>query len=185
MSRTRSGISIHRSVDTSWPMMAIGKIGVRSGGVSGSRVRGLRNGPSGSGRSATMLYQRSGSSSSLRRNLVGILSSSASPVGHCSGGYAPRRHRLEVRMAAKAETQQMRAVRFGEYGPATNLVVADMDRPEPKEGEVLVRVRATGVNAIDWKLRAGHLQAYMPVELPHTPGFDLAGTVDQVGAGVS
>ena len=88
-------------------------------------------------------------------------------------------------MAADPHVPQMRAVRFKDYGPATNLMVADIDRPQPKEGEVLVRVRATGVNAIDWKLRAGYLQARMPVELPHTPGFDLAGTVDQVGAGVS
>ena len=32
---------------------------------------------------------------------------------------------------------------------------------------MLVRVRAAGVNPIDWKLRAGYLQAFMPVELPH------------------
>src|SRR6202165_3001223 len=88
-------------------------------------------------------------------------------------------------MEADPQVPQMRAVRFEDYGPATNLMVADIDRPQPKEGEVLVRVRATGVNALDWKLRAGYLQARMPGELPHTPGFDVAGTVEQVGSGVS
>ncbi len=88
-------------------------------------------------------------------------------------------------MAAEPEVRRMQAVRFNEYGPATNLVVANVDRPEPKDGEVLVQVRAAGVNAIDWKFRAGYLQAYIPLELPHTPGLEFAGTVEKVGAGVS
>ena len=56
--------------------------------------------------------------------------------------------------------------------------------PEPGAGEVLVRVRAAGVNPIDWKLRAGHLKEWMPVELPAIPGLDLAGTVEALGDGV-
>ena len=50
---------------------------------------------------------------------------------------------------------------------------------------MLVRVHAAGVNPIDWKLRAGYLQAFMPVELPHIPGFDLAGTIEALGPGVT
>jgi NADPH:quinone reductase-like Zn-dependent oxidoreductase len=79
----------------------------------------------------------------------------------------------------------MQAIRFHEYGPPDVLRLEDAPRPEPGEGEVLVRVRTAGVNPIDWKLRAGYLQAFMPVELPHTLGFDLAGTVEAVGAGVA
>jgi len=79
----------------------------------------------------------------------------------------------------------MRAVRFHDYGPSSTLVVDEVPRPAPAEGELLVRVRAAGVNAIDWKFRAGYLQAYMPLELPHTPGLDVAGIVEQVGQGVS
>ncbi len=82
-----------------------------------------------------------------------------------------------------AET--MHAVRFHEYGPSSVLVVDEVAPPEPKEGEVVVRVRVAAVNAIDWKFRAGYLQAYMPLELPHTPGLDYAGIVEQVGPGVS
>jgi NADPH:quinone reductase-like Zn-dependent oxidoreductase len=52
----------------------------------------------------------------------------------------------------------MLAVRFHNYGPPSVLVVEDVERPEPKEGEALVRVRAAGVNAIDWKYRAGYLK---------------------------
>jgi NADPH:quinone reductase-like Zn-dependent oxidoreductase len=79
----------------------------------------------------------------------------------------------------------MQAVRFHEYGPPDVLRVETVPRPQPGEGQVLVRVHSAGVNPIDWKIRAGHLQAFMPLELPHTPGFDLSGTVAEVGAGVS
>ncbi len=79
----------------------------------------------------------------------------------------------------------MRAARFQTYGPPAALVVEDVPRPEPRPGEALVRVRAAGVNAFDWKLRAGYLKDFMPLELPHIPGLDVAGTVEQIGAGVS
>ncbi len=88
-------------------------------------------------------------------------------------------------MAAETTEPDMRAARFHDYGPPSVLVVDLVPRPVPKEGEVLIRVHTAGVNAIDWKLRAGYLQAYMPIELPATPGIDVAGTVKQVGSGVT
>src|SRR5207253_4684392 len=84
-----------------------------------------------------------------------------------------------------AETRQMRAVRFHEYGPPSVLTLEEVDRPTPNDGEVLLSVRAAGVNAIDWKFRAGQLKEWVPLELPHTPGLDVAGTVEQVATGVS
>jgi NADPH2:quinone reductase len=47
----------------------------------------------------------------------------------------------------------MRAVRFHSYGPASVLVVDEIDRPEPKAGEVLIKVHHAGVNPIDWTSR--------------------------------
>src|SRR5580692_9627819 len=79
----------------------------------------------------------------------------------------------------------MRAVRFHEFGSPSVLVVEEIDRPEPKSGEVLIKVHDAGVNPIDWKLRAGSMQQYMPVTLPRTPGLDVSGTVASVGADVS
>ncbi|WP_053170469.1 alcohol dehydrogenase catalytic domain-containing protein [Streptomyces sp. SBT349] len=61
-----------------------------------------------------------------------------------------------------------RAVQFSEYG----------------DPEVLVRVRAAGVNPIDWKVRAGAFAATMPVEFPVVPGGDVAGVVEEIGDGV-
>lgn len=83
------------------------------------------------------------------------------------------------------DTNTMRAARFHEYGPPSVLVVETVERPEPKAGEVLVRVRYAGVNPIDWKLRAGYLQQYMPISLPAIPGLDFSGTVEVAGEGVS
>jgi NADPH:quinone reductase-like Zn-dependent oxidoreductase len=79
----------------------------------------------------------------------------------------------------------MRAVRFHAYGPPENLVVDRVPRPEAREGEVLVRVHAAGVNPVDWKWRAGYLKDWVPLTLPHIPGLDLAGTVEAIGSGVT
>jgi NADPH:quinone reductase-like Zn-dependent oxidoreductase len=84
-----------------------------------------------------------------------------------------------------ATESPMRAVRFHEYGPPSVLVVDEIDRPEPRAGEVLIRVHAAGVNPIDWKFRAGYLKDFMPLVLPHTPGLDVSGTVESLGEGVS
>jgi NADPH:quinone reductase-like Zn-dependent oxidoreductase len=82
-------------------------------------------------------------------------------------------------------TKTMRAVRYHEYGSADQLVVDEVPRPEPKDGEVLVRVYAAGVNPVDWKFRSGAYQQYVPLTLPYTPGIDLAGVVAMVGPGVT
>ena len=82
-------------------------------------------------------------------------------------------------------THTMRAVRFHDYGPAEALVLEGVPRPEPKEGEVLVRVRAAGVNPVDWKLRRGDMRNFRPLPLPAIPGIDFAGTVEALGPGVN
>jgi NADPH:quinone reductase-like Zn-dependent oxidoreductase len=79
----------------------------------------------------------------------------------------------------------MRAARFHQYGPASNVVIEEVEKPQPGAGEVLVEVHAAGVNPIDWKYRSGAVREWMPVELPYTGGFDLSGTVAALGAGVT
>lgn len=79
----------------------------------------------------------------------------------------------------------MRAGRFHAYGGPEQLVVERVPRPEPRTGEVLVRVHAAGVNPIDWKIRNGLMRASMPLPLPATAGGDLAGTVEAIGPGVT
>ncbi|MFK4123323.1 NADP-dependent oxidoreductase [Streptomyces longwoodensis] len=78
----------------------------------------------------------------------------------------------------------MKAVRFHEYGDPGVLVHEDVEQPVPGPGQVRVRVAATSFNPVDGNIRAGFMQGPIPVVLPHTPGIDLAGTVDALGEGV-
>jgi NADPH:quinone reductase-like Zn-dependent oxidoreductase len=77
----------------------------------------------------------------------------------------------------------MKAVRFSEYGDAGVLRVKEVPDPEPGEGQLLLRVRAAGVNPIDWKIVHG-ATAQGPLAEPRGLGVDAAGTVEKVGPGV-
>ncbi|MEV6126852.1 NADP-dependent oxidoreductase [Streptomyces violaceusniger] len=79
----------------------------------------------------------------------------------------------------------MKAVRYHDFGSSEVLRYEDIERPVPDTGQVLVRVAATSFNPVDDHIRAGALNAMLPIALPHVPGIDLAGTVAELGAGVS
>jgi NADPH:quinone reductase-like Zn-dependent oxidoreductase len=78
----------------------------------------------------------------------------------------------------------MKAIRFDRLGPPEVLRPADADEPHPAPGQIRIRVRAAGVNPVDWKIRSGSSRRAIPVALPSIPGLEAAGTVDEVGAGV-
>ena len=77
----------------------------------------------------------------------------------------------------------MKAIRVHEFGGPEVLRLEEVPTPHPGPGEVLVRIRAVGVNPVETYIRAG-TYARLP-ELPYTPGNDGAGVVEQVGADVS
>lgn len=77
----------------------------------------------------------------------------------------------------------MKTVRFHEFGGPDVLRYEDVDRPAPAAGEVRVKVAGSAFNPADNGIRAGILP--IPVSLPYTPGYDVAGTVDAVGDGVT
>src|ERR1017187_7781092 len=79
----------------------------------------------------------------------------------------------------------MKAVRFGEYGGVEVLQVADVPEPAPGPGQVLVRVRATGINPGEAKIRAGLLHDRWPAVFPSGQGSDLAGIAARTGPGVA
>lgn len=79
----------------------------------------------------------------------------------------------------------MKAVRFHTYGTPDVLIYEDAPRPEPAAGEVLVKVHATSVNPIDWKVRAGHLRGFRDYALPFILGWDVSGVIESAGAGVT
>ncbi len=80
----------------------------------------------------------------------------------------------------------MQAVRFHRFGPPQELVMESIPRPpSPGAGQVLVRVRASGVNPFDVALRAGLVQNRVPISLPAIPGVELSGTIEEAGPDVT
>jgi NADPH2:quinone reductase len=77
----------------------------------------------------------------------------------------------------------VKAIRVHRAGDPEVLGIEDVPEPVPGPGEVLIRVRAAGVNPVDTYLRAG-THGYRP-EVPYTPGKDAAGVVAAVGEGIS
>ncbi len=78
----------------------------------------------------------------------------------------------------------MKAVLLREYGGPEQLRYEDTDMPKCEDYEVLVRVRATSINPIDWKIRSGAAKARMPIQFPAILGRDLSGEVVETGRGV-
>lgn len=79
----------------------------------------------------------------------------------------------------------MKAVQFSEYGGPDVLQIVEAEEPHAGPGQVRIAVRASGVNGLDWKVRAGLVRDFMPVTLPSGSGLDAAGVVDEVGDGVT
>ncbi|MEV6794414.1 NADP-dependent oxidoreductase [Streptomyces sp. NPDC051320] len=84
-----------------------------------------------------------------------------------------------------APEQQARAVRFDRYGDRSVLYVADVPTPRPAAGEVLVEVRAAGINPGETAIRTGELHDRFPAIFPSGQGSDLAGIVIAAGEGVT
>lgn len=79
----------------------------------------------------------------------------------------------------------MKAVRFDEYGPVQVLDVRDVPVPEPGPGQVLVRVKAAGINPGEAKVRDGAVHERWPATFPSGQGSDFAGIVDRLGPDVT
>jgi len=79
----------------------------------------------------------------------------------------------------------MQAVRFDQYGPVDVLDVRSVPVPEPGQGQVLVRVKAAGINPGEAKIREGALRDRWPSAFPSGQGSDFAGVVDRAGPGVT
>jgi NADPH:quinone reductase-like Zn-dependent oxidoreductase len=77
----------------------------------------------------------------------------------------------------------VKAVRFDTYGGIDVLKVVDVPTPVPGPGQVLVQVKAAGINPGEGKIRAGMLDALWPATFPSGQGSDLAGIVAEVGPG--
>ncbi len=79
----------------------------------------------------------------------------------------------------------MKAIVIDDYGGPDVLVLKEVPVPEITDEQVLLRVKAAGVNPADWKIREGWLAPFFPHQLPLIPGWDVAGIVESVGKNVT
>jgi NADPH:quinone reductase-like Zn-dependent oxidoreductase len=85
---------------------------------------------------------------------------------------------------SKSEKKQA-AIVAHEYGGPEVLKYEEIQRPEPKDDEILIRVIAAGVNAVDASIRAGKFAKVFGTRLPLIPGSDIAGVVEKAGSKVT
>lgn len=79
----------------------------------------------------------------------------------------------------------MRAVQFSEYGPPGVLRITDVAEPHAGPGEIRIAARASSVSPGEVRVRSGAMREVLPADFPFSTGYDAAGTVDEVGEGVS
>jgi NADPH:quinone reductase len=77
------------------------------------------------------------------------------------------------------------AVQFDSYGGVEILDIRDVPRPKPGPGQVLIAVRAAGINPSEGKIRSGAVREIFPATFPSGEGSDLAGVVEEISAGVT
>jgi len=80
--------------------------------------------------------------------------------------------------------KKSRAVKFDKYGGVDVLQVVEVDRPVPDKGQVLVKVKAAGINPGEGSIREGKFAQQWPTTFPSGEGSDFAGVVEEVGKGV-
>jgi len=78
----------------------------------------------------------------------------------------------------------MKAIRIHEFGGPEVLKLENAPRPKTGADEVLIKVFATSVNPVDWKIRNGQRKKKFPTSFPLIPGWDVSGEIEEVGSGI-
>lgn len=92
------------------------------------------------------------------------------------------RYLLFPRILMATQTQ---AAYYTEFGGINKIQLGPLDLPDPQEGEVLLRVKAAGINPVDAVVREGKFAQVVPAAFPVVPGWDVAGVVEKCGHGAS
>lgn len=79
----------------------------------------------------------------------------------------------------------MRAVQIHQYGGTEVLEIAEISTPSISADDILIKVKSAAINPVDWKIREGYLQDFIPYAMPVTLGWDVAGIVTEVGSEVT
>ena len=82
----------------------------------------------------------------------------------------------------------MKAAQMKGYGSSDEVIEINENAPAPNDpsaGKVLVKIKAAGINPVDWKIREGYMQQMIPLQFPSSLGADFSGVIEKVGQGVS
>jgi alcohol dehydrogenase len=82
----------------------------------------------------------------------------------------------------------MKAVLMKGYGSGDEVIEINDNASAPNDpsaAKVLVKIKAAGINPVDWKIREGYMQQMMPLQFPSPLGMDFSGVIEKVGQGVS
>lgn len=79
----------------------------------------------------------------------------------------------------------MKAIVINKFGDASQLHLADLPKPEPKDNEVQIQIAFAAINPVDWKIREGLLQSRMPYQFPIILGWDASGIISALGKNVT
>jgi NADPH:quinone reductase-like Zn-dependent oxidoreductase len=79
----------------------------------------------------------------------------------------------------------MKAAVINEFGDAEVLLLTEVDKPEINTDQVLIKVKATGINPVDTKVRAGTSGISKQITLPAILGWDVSGIIEKIGTDVS
>jgi alcohol dehydrogenase len=82
----------------------------------------------------------------------------------------------------------MKAAKIKGYGSSDKVIEINKNVPAPNDpstGKALVKIKAAGINPVDWKIREGYMQQMIPLQFPSPLGSDFSGVIEKVGQGVS
>jgi NADPH:quinone reductase-like Zn-dependent oxidoreductase len=79
----------------------------------------------------------------------------------------------------------MKAARIHAYGASSEIRIEEAPLPALQADELLIRVVATSVNPVDWKIRKGYLKSFISYDMPLIMGWDVSGIVEKIGANVT
>ena len=99
-----------------------------------------------------------------------------------NSSHKQNRKKVSAKNRNRIFEKTMKAVRIHDYGSSDELVEERVPRPIPGPGQVLVKIRAAGVNPVDTEIRQGEMQSFWTYDLPLILGTDVSGTVESIGS---
>ena len=77
----------------------------------------------------------------------------------------------------------VKAIQLKKYGSSDVVEVKEIGVPSSSSGKILVNIKVSGINPVDWKIREGYMQQVIQLQFPSTLGLDISGVIKQLRRG--